>query len=52
MAIEKKLCTNCDKSTVCEWYKTINKFDDELAGKKLIPVLIEMKECPEYKEVE
>lgn len=50
MAIENKICINCNKYTVCKWSDTIDKFDEEVA-KKPIEVLIEMKECPEYKEV-
>lgn len=52
MAINNKICENCDKATVCSWATTLDKFDEEVAtNKAYIPVEIEIKECPEFKEV-
>lgn len=51
MAIINKICSDCDKCVVCEWCKTINKFDEEVV-KNPIQAEIEMKSCPEFREVE
>lgn len=50
MSVVNKICNDCDKSTVCNWCTTINKFDDEIA-KNPIGATIEIKNCPEFKEV-
>lgn len=53
IAIENKKCQDCDKSNCCKWVDTLNKFDEEIASAKAyIPVEIDMKNCPEFKEVE
>jgi hypothetical protein len=51
MAVINKICMDCDKSTVCQWATIIDKFDDEVA-KKPIGAVIEIKECPEYKDIQ
>ena len=50
MAIQNKICKDCDKYTVCSWAKTIDKFDEEMV-KNPINTIIEIKECPEFKDV-
>ena len=50
MAVENKICNDCDKSIVCSWCKVIDKFDDEVV-KNPIDVTIEIKDCPEFKEI-
>ena len=50
MAVENKICTDCDKSIVCSWCKVIYKFDDEVV-KNPIDATIEIKDCPEFKEI-
>lgn len=47
--INNYICENCDKEIVCSWRDVLNKFNDE--NKKYIPVVIEIKQCPEFKEV-
>ena len=51
MAVENKICNDCDKSVVCQWVKIIDKFDEEVA-KNPIQATIEIKECPEYLNVD
>ena len=35
MAVENKICNDCDKSIVCSWCKIIDKFDDEVTSDDL-----------------
>lgn len=51
MAVENKICSDCDKSIVCAWAKTIDKFDGEVV-KNPIQAIIEILECPEYLNVD
>lgn len=51
MAVENKICEDCDKSLVCAWSKVIDKFDEEVV-KNPIQATIEIKECPEYLNVD
>ncbi len=51
MAVENKICSDCDKSVVCAWAKTIDKFDEEVV-KNPIQATIEILECPEYLNVD
>ena len=47
MAVENKICNDCDKSVVCQWAKIIDKFDEEVV-KNPIQATIEIKDCPEF----
>ena len=51
LAGENKICNDCDKSVVCQWVKIIDKFDEEVV-KNPIQATIEIKECPEYLNVD
>jgi len=51
MAVENRKCLDCKKSLVCSWSKIIDKFDDEVA-KNPIGTVIDIKECPEFEEIQ
>lgn len=40
MSVLNKICMDCDKSTVCQWATTIDKFDDDVAKKPIGAVIV------------